>query len=77
MGITTIVLVGGLTDVCVHYTFVDGHQRDYFVRVVTDCVGGSSTTAHDAALNAMTLPAARRLGHQRRPARPTLTAAAS
>ena len=54
MGITTIVLVGGLTDVCVHYTFVDGHQRDYFVRVVTDCVGGSSTTAHDAALKAMT-----------------------
>jgi nicotinamidase-related amidase len=53
MGITTIVLVGGLTDVCVHYTFVDGHQRDFFVRVVTDCVGGSSPSAHDAALTAM------------------------
>jgi len=53
MGISTIVLVGGLTDVCVHYTFVDGHQRDFFVRVVTDCVGGSSTAAHVAALTAM------------------------
>jgi biuret amidohydrolase len=53
MGITTVVLVGGLTDVCVHYTFVDAHQRDFFVRVVTDCVGGSSSEAHDAALTAM------------------------
>jgi biuret amidohydrolase len=53
MGVTSLVLVGGLTDVCVHYTFVDAHQRDFFVRVVTDCVGGSSDSAHDAALNAM------------------------
>jgi nicotinamidase-related amidase len=53
MGITTLVLVGGLTDVCVHYTFVDAHQRDFFVRVVTDCVGGSSTDAHESALTAM------------------------
>src|SRR3954447_16614906 len=53
MRISTLVLVGGLTNVCVHYTFVDGHQRDYFVRVVSDCVGGSSTEAHNAALAAM------------------------
>ncbi len=49
----TLILIGGLTDVCVHYTFVDGHQHDYRVRVVEDCVGGSSVTAHDASLNAM------------------------
>ena len=49
----TLVLVGGLTDVCVHYTFVDGHQRDYFCRVVEDAVGGSSVEAHRAALEAM------------------------
>ena len=49
----TLILIGGLTDVCVHYTFVDGHQHDYFCRVVEDCVSGSSTAAHDAALNAM------------------------
>lgn len=49
----TLILIGGLTDVCVHYTFVDGHQNDYFCRVVEDAVGGSGQAAHDAALNAM------------------------
>lgn len=49
----TLLLVGGLTDVCVHYTFVDGHQGDYFCRVIEDCVGGSSLEAHEAALRAM------------------------
>lgn len=49
----TLLLVGGLTDVCVHYTFVDGHQGDYFCRVIEDCVGGSSLEAHEAALKAM------------------------
>lgn len=51
--IDTLILVGGLTDVCVHYTFVDGHQHDYFCRVIEDCVAGSSIPAHDASLNAM------------------------
>lgn len=49
----TLILIGGHTDVCVHYTFVDGHQHDYFCRVVEDCVAGSSLEAHDAALAAM------------------------
>jgi nicotinamidase-related amidase len=49
----TLVLIGGLTDVCVHYTFADAHQRDFYVRVVSDCVGGSSLARHDAALDAM------------------------
>ena len=49
----TLILVGGLTDVCVHYTFVDGHQSDYFCRVIEDCVAGSSEYAHEAALQAM------------------------
>lgn len=49
----TLILIGGHTDVCVHYTFVDGHQHDYFCRVVEDCVAGSSLDAHDAALRAM------------------------
>jgi nicotinamidase-related amidase len=51
--VDTLILCGGLTDVCVHYTFVDGHQSDYFCRVVEDCVGGSSVEAHEAALRAM------------------------
>lgn len=49
----TLILVGGLTNVCVHYTFADAHQRDFYVRVVSDCVGGSSVRAHEAALEAM------------------------
>ena len=52
-GARTLILVGGLTDVCVHYTFADAHQHDYHCRVVGDCVGGSSVRAHDAALEAM------------------------
>ncbi len=51
--IDTLLMCGGLTDVCVHYTFVDGHQSDYFCRVIEDCVGGSSVEAHDASLRAM------------------------
>ncbi|MEO1621054.1 MAG: isochorismatase family cysteine hydrolase [Cyanobacteria bacterium J06632_3] len=49
----TLILIGGLTDVCVHYTFVDGHQHDYYCRVVEDCVAGSSEMAHESALRAM------------------------
>ncbi|MEM7332435.1 MAG: cysteine hydrolase [Chloroflexota bacterium] len=50
---STLILIGGHTDVCVHYTFVDGHQHDYFCRIVEDCVAGSSLEAHEAALRAM------------------------
>jgi len=51
--VDTLLLCGGLTDVCVHYTFVDGHQSDYFCRVIEDCVAGSGETAHEHALRAM------------------------
>ena len=51
--VDTLILCGGLTDVCVHYTFADGHQMDYFCRVIEDCVAGSSIEAHDASLSAM------------------------
>jgi nicotinamidase-related amidase len=51
--VQTLILIGGLTDVCVHYTFADAHQHDYYTRVVEDCVGGSSEAAHDGALAAM------------------------
>ena len=53
LGAETLILIGGHTDVCVHYTFVDAHQHDYFCRVVEDCVAGSSPDAHEAALRAM------------------------
>jgi nicotinamidase-related amidase len=53
LGVSTVVLIGGLTDVCVHYTFADAHQRDYYARVVTDCVAGSTEARHLASLDAM------------------------
>lgn len=49
----TLILTGGLTDVCVHYTFVDAHQGDYYCRVIEDCVAGSSLDAHRASLSAV------------------------
>jgi nicotinamidase-related amidase len=51
--IDTLLLCGGLTDVCIHYTFVDGHQPDYFCRVIEDCVAGSAQDPHEASLQAM------------------------
>ena len=51
--VDTLYMVGGLTDVCIHYTAADAHQNDYFIRVVTDAVAGSSQEAHDAALRAI------------------------
>ena len=53
LGARTLLMVGGFTDVCVHYAFADAHQRDYVCRVVEDCVAGSSLAAHEASLNAM------------------------
>jgi nicotinamidase-related amidase len=53
LGASTLILIGGLTDVCIHYTFADGHQHDYHMRVVSDCVIGSSEARHAASLSAM------------------------
>lgn len=51
--VDTLYLIGGLTDVCIHYTAVDAHQHDYHIRVVTDAVAGSSEEAHNYALKAI------------------------
>lgn len=51
--VDTLYLIGGLTDVCIHYTAVDAHQNDYHIRVVTDAVSGSSQDAHNYALQAI------------------------
>ena len=51
--VDTLYLIGGLTDVCIHYTAVDAHQHDYHIKVVTDPVAGSSTEAHHYALRAI------------------------
>jgi nicotinamidase-related amidase len=49
----TLIIAGVATDVCIHYTSADAHQHDYRVRVVTDCVAGTSPEAHNAALTAI------------------------
>jgi nicotinamidase-related amidase len=51
---TTLILIGGLTDVCVLLTAADAHQRDFHFHVVEDCVIGSSMDAHEASLGIMT-----------------------
>lgn len=51
--VDTLYLIGGLTDVCIHYTAVDAHQHDYHIKVVTDAVAGSSNEAHEYALKAI------------------------
>lgn len=51
--VETLILVGFLTDVCVHYTGADAHQHDYRIRVVREAVAGSSVAAHEASLNAL------------------------
>jgi biuret amidohydrolase len=49
----TVILIGGMTDVCIHYTALDAHQYDYHFRTVCDMVVGSGQELHDAALRAM------------------------
>ena len=52
--VDTLLLVGTMTNVCVHYTAADAHQKDYYFHVIEDCCAGSDWDAHWAALNAMT-----------------------
>jgi biuret amidohydrolase len=51
--VDTLILIGTLTNVCVHYTAADAHQRDYHLHVLEDCCAGSDWDAHWAALKAM------------------------
>ena len=46
-------MCSGLTDVCVHYTFADGHQSDNFCRIIENSTSGSSLAAHQYFLRAM------------------------
>jgi nicotinamidase-related amidase len=54
-----LVLMGALTNVCVHYTAVDAHQYDYHFHVLTDCCIGSDEMAHQSAIQAMSYLQAR------------------
>ncbi|MGJ3246077.1 MAG: cysteine hydrolase family protein [Elainellaceae cyanobacterium] len=51
--VETLILMGTMTNVCVHYTAVDAHQWDYRIHVIEDCCAGSDWDAHWAALRAI------------------------
>ena len=51
--VNTLIVMGTMTNVCVHYTVADAHQRDYHFYVIADCCAGSDWDAHEAALKAM------------------------
>lgn len=51
--VDTVILMGMMTNVCVHYTAADAHHRDYHFHVIEDCCAGSDWDAHWAALTAM------------------------
>jgi nicotinamidase-related amidase len=51
--VNRLILIGAMTNVCVHYTAVDAHQHDYHFHVIEDCCIGSDWEAHWAALKAM------------------------
>jgi len=50
MGVDTVALVGVATDVCVRATAQDAMQLDYHVLVPRECVAGTSSLRHEAAL---------------------------
>ncbi|ELS02870.1 nicotinamidase-like amidase [Xenococcus sp. PCC 7305] len=51
--VDTLIIMGTMTNVCVHYTVADAHQKDYNFYVIEDCCAGSDWDAHWAALKAM------------------------
>lgn len=51
--VDTLIITGVCTNICVHYTFIDAHQKDYWVRVPEDCVAAPLLAAHDAAIAQM------------------------
>jgi len=46
----TLIICGFSTNVCVHYTSAEAHQRDYRIKVVEDCCAAGSREEHEAAL---------------------------
>ena len=49
LGIETLLVTGVCSNVCVLWTVGDAFQRDYHVRVVEDCIAGSSAEENNAA----------------------------
>ena len=52
--IQTLIVSGVCSDVCVLWTVGEAFQRDYHVRLLEDCVAGTTREASDAAVKIMT-----------------------
>ena len=53
LAIDTLLVAGVSSDVCVHWTAGEAFQRDFHVRVLEDCVAGTSVSDHEASLQIM------------------------
>jgi len=51
--VDTVLLVGFMTNVCVHYTAHGAHERDYLFRAVEECTAAPTRDLHEAALRFM------------------------
>jgi nicotinamidase-related amidase len=49
-GIDTVLLVGFMTNICVHYTAHGAHERDYAFRVVEEGTGAPTDELHEIGL---------------------------
>ena len=48
--VDTLIVSGVSSDVCVHWTVGEAFHRDFHVRVLEDCVAGTSLEDHEASL---------------------------
>lgn len=48
--VDTLIVTGVSSDVCVHWTVGEAFQRDFHVRVLEDCVAGTTPKDHEASL---------------------------
>jgi nicotinamidase-related amidase len=53
LNVSTLLVTGVCSNICVLWTVGDAYQLDYHVRVIEDCVAGTSQAEHDAALTIM------------------------
>jgi nicotinamidase-related amidase len=53
LGVQTLLVTGVCTNICVLWTVGEAYQLDYHVRVLEDCIAGTSIEEHQAALAIM------------------------
>jgi nicotinamidase-related amidase len=53
LGVQTLFVTGVCSNICVLWTVGDAYQLDYHVRVLEDCIAGTSAQEHEAALAIM------------------------